>query len=149
MFNSLQPQGLETTRLLCPWNTPGKNTGVGCHALLQGIFPTQGWNQHLLHLMHLQAGSLPLAPPGTLPSAITKWKHNSRKAEYNYPLWQFSLHSGSNPAPYTAFRCHISLVTLSWFHSPPLSMKTLTCVKSSGPLSCATRLHLCLLAGIP
>ena len=27
-------------RLLCPWNSPGKNTGVGCHSLLQGIFPT-------------------------------------------------------------------------------------------------------------
>ena len=31
-------------RLLCPWESPGKNTGVGCHALLQGIFPTQGSN---------------------------------------------------------------------------------------------------------
>ena len=31
----------------CPWGSPGKNTGVGCHALLQGIFPTQGSNQHL------------------------------------------------------------------------------------------------------
>ena len=30
------------TRLLCPWDSPGKNTGVGCHALLQGIFPAQG-----------------------------------------------------------------------------------------------------------
>ena len=37
-----------TTRLLCPWNYPGKNTGVGCHALLQGIFPTQGLNACLL-----------------------------------------------------------------------------------------------------
>ena len=36
----------------------------GCHALLQGIFPTQGSNPHLLHLLHWQAGSLPLAPPG-------------------------------------------------------------------------------------
>ena len=104
----LRPHGLLPTRLLCPWNFPGKNTGVmglsfllcevstlpealypscvcvcaqslplcltlcdpvdfslpgssvygdslgkntgvGCHALLQGIFPTQGWNQHLLH----------------------------------------------------------------------------------------------------
>ena len=36
-------------RLLCPWDSPGKNTGVGCHALLQGVFPTQGWNSHLLH----------------------------------------------------------------------------------------------------
>ena len=37
------------TRLLCPWDSPGKNTGVGCHALRQGIFPTQGPNLHLLH----------------------------------------------------------------------------------------------------
>ena len=46
------------------WNSPGKNTGVGCHAFLQGIFPTQGSNPHLLGLLHWQAGSLPLAPPG-------------------------------------------------------------------------------------
>ena len=37
-------------QLLCPWDSPGKNTGVGCRALLQGIFPTQGWNTCLLHL---------------------------------------------------------------------------------------------------
>ena len=36
----------------------GKSTRVGCHALLQGIFPTQGSNLHLLHLLHWQAGSL-------------------------------------------------------------------------------------------
>ena len=40
--NSLPPHGLQPTRLLCPWDFPGKNTGVGCHFLLQGIFPTQG-----------------------------------------------------------------------------------------------------------
>ena len=34
---------------LCPWDSPGKNTGVGCHSLLQGIFLTQGLNPHLLH----------------------------------------------------------------------------------------------------
>ena len=39
-------------RLLCAWNSPGKNTGGGCHFLLQGIFPTQGLNPHLLHLPH-------------------------------------------------------------------------------------------------
>ena len=39
----------------------GKNTGVGCHALLQGIFPTQGSNPCLLHLLNWQAGSLPLS----------------------------------------------------------------------------------------
>ena len=36
-------------RLLCPWDSPGKNTGVGCHALLQGIVPTQGSNTGCLH----------------------------------------------------------------------------------------------------
>ena len=49
-FSSVPPLAtLRTiaTRLLCPCDSPGKNTGVGCHALLQGIFPTQGLNSHL------------------------------------------------------------------------------------------------------
>ena len=45
-------------------NSSGKNTGVGCHALLKGIFPTQGSNLLLLCLLQWQVGSLPLAPPG-------------------------------------------------------------------------------------
>ena len=49
--DSLQPHGLEPARLLCPWDSPGKNT-VGCHFFLQRIFPTQGSNSHLLHLLH-------------------------------------------------------------------------------------------------
>ena len=52
------------TRLLCPWDSPGKNTGVGCHALFQGISPIQGSNPRLLCLLHWQACSLPLTPPG-------------------------------------------------------------------------------------
>ena len=48
MPNSLQPRGLEPTRLLCPWNALDKNTGVDSHSLLQGIFPTQGSNLGLL-----------------------------------------------------------------------------------------------------
>ena len=43
--NSLQPHGL----YLCPWNSPGKNTGVGCHCFSQGIFPTQGSNPGFPH----------------------------------------------------------------------------------------------------
>ena len=49
MSNSLQPRGLQTVRSLCPWTSPGQNTGVGSHSLLQGIFPTQGWNPGLPH----------------------------------------------------------------------------------------------------
>ena len=58
--DSLGPQGLYLSRLLCPWNSPDKNTGEGCHFLLQGIFLIQGSN---LHLLHWQAGSLPSKPP--------------------------------------------------------------------------------------
>ena len=47
--DSQRPYGLQPTRLLCPWNFPGENTGVGYHFLLQEIFPTQGSNRHLLH----------------------------------------------------------------------------------------------------
>ena len=41
------------TRLFHPWNSPGKNTGVGCHSLLQGIFRTQGLNSGLLHFKRI------------------------------------------------------------------------------------------------
>ena len=47
--NSLWPQGLGPTRLLCPWDSPGMNTGAGCHFLLQGIFLIQRSNPGLLH----------------------------------------------------------------------------------------------------
>ena len=45
----LWSQWLSPARLLCPWDFPGKSTGVGCHFLLPRIFPTQGSNPHLLH----------------------------------------------------------------------------------------------------
>ena len=48
-------------RLLSPWNSPGKNTGVGCHTPFQGIFLTQGWNWGL---PTLQADSLLPEPSG-------------------------------------------------------------------------------------
>ena len=50
MFDSLWLHGLKPARLLGPWNSPGKNTGVGSHSLLQEIFPTQGGNLLLLLL---------------------------------------------------------------------------------------------------
>ena len=47
LFNPLRPFGLQPARLLCPWDSPGKDAGVGCQGLLQGIFPTQGSNPRL------------------------------------------------------------------------------------------------------
>ena len=48
MSDYLRPHGLQPARLLCPWDSAGKNTGVGSHFLLQGIFPIQGLNPCLL-----------------------------------------------------------------------------------------------------
>ena len=62
--NCLRPHGLYLARLLCPWNSPGKNTGVGSLSLLQGIFPTQRLNPGLLHcrqiLYHLSYQGSPV-----------------------------------------------------------------------------------------
>ena len=75
LSDSLQPHGLQPARLLCPSNPPGKNTGVGCHSLLQRIFLTKGLNPDLLrcrqilyHLSHQR--SLPV--PGALYAMTCK-----------------------------------------------------------------------------
>ena len=67
-FDSLWPLGLQPARLLHPWYSPGKNTGVGCYALLQGIFTTQKSNQSST----LQVDSLPSEPK-------QPYSHNKRK----------------------------------------------------------------------
>ena len=62
-------------------DSPGKKAGMGCHALLQGIFPTHGSNPSLLCLLHWQAGSWPLVPPGKpkhpIPSISPTIGHNA------------------------------------------------------------------------
>ena len=50
--NPLRLHGLQPARLLCPWDSSGKNTGVGCHALLQGIFLSQGPNLHCRPILY-------------------------------------------------------------------------------------------------
>ena len=55
------------TRLLCPWDSPGKNPGVGCCSLLQGIFLTQEWNPELWHLLHCRQVLNPLSHLGSPP----------------------------------------------------------------------------------
>ena len=70
-------------------DSPDKNTGVGCHALLQGIFPTQGSNPHLLCLLHWQMGSLPLSPPEK-----PKTRRRVAKGEYDLPGFVRTLTAG-------------------------------------------------------
>ena len=76
---TLRLHGLQPARLFCPWDSPGKNTRVGHHALLHGIFLTQGSNWCLLCLLNWQAGSLPLVPPGKLSTMLLVCKKPYRK----------------------------------------------------------------------
>ena len=73
MSDSLQSCGPWPARLLCLQDSPGKNTGVGCHALFQGIFLTQGLNPCLLYLLPWQEGSLPLVLPGKSTVWVNIW----------------------------------------------------------------------------
>ena len=57
----------------------GKNTGVACRALLQSIFQIQESNLNLLYLLHYQAGSLPLEPPGNPVKGIYETPKRHRR----------------------------------------------------------------------
>ena len=63
---------------LCSWDSPGKNAGLSCHALLQGIFPTQGSNPCLLSLLNWQVGSLPKPHLGSLTEPVVVTKENTK-----------------------------------------------------------------------
>ena len=67
------PMDCSPPRLLCPWNSPGKSTGVGCHFLLQGIFLTQGSNLGLLHCRILYQQSYQGSPQSSIQSLNHVW----------------------------------------------------------------------------
>ena len=87
-------------------DSPGKNTGVGCRALLQGIFPTQGSHQPLLHLLHWQAGSLPLVTPG-----------KPRKSQTHVCLSPLFL-CFSQPLRQLPITCEVSPISQAWHIRP-------------------------------
>ena len=86
------PMNCTHPRLLCPWDSPGMHTGMGCHALLQGIFPTQGQNPSLLCLLHLQVDSLPLVPPRK-PKQVLFLKKISYQVVFTLAVCQYDLGS--------------------------------------------------------
>ena len=89
MSDSLQRHGLQPIRLLCPWDSPGKNTGAGCHALLQGIFLTQGSNSGLLHcrqiLYHMSHQGSPYNPTIPLLGMSSEENKNTNSKRYIHP----------------------------------------------------------------
>ena len=89
--NSFQlcPTLWQPTRFLHPWDSSGENPGVGCHVLLQELFPTQGSNPHLLHL--------PALAGGLITSSATWEAHGI----HIYMQWNIS-HKNNKILPYVA-----------------------------------------------
>ena len=107
-------------------DSPGKNTGVGCHALLQRIFPTQGLNLYLLHLLNWQVDSLlhylgspPLTKlkskwsPTKIKQANQAIKHLNQTAQKKKKRGKsFSYFSYT---PHTSSKCWLALVSAQKF----------------------------------
>ena len=83
MPDSLQSHALQPTRLLCPWDFPGKDTAVGCHVLLSGIFPTQGLNPGLLYCRQILY---------QLSYKVIIHKNNTYPSNYSYIYLEFPSH---------------------------------------------------------
>ena len=110
---------------LCAWGSPGKNTGVGCHVLLQGISLSRDWTCISYVYLHWQVGSLPLVPPGKwtilqfilqfilqlyfkidrdfLGSSVVKNLHSNTRDTSLIPGWGTKIsHVLGPPSPHTA-----------------------------------------------
>ena len=98
MSNSLKPHGLQHTRFLCPQDFSGMNTEVGSQSLLQGIFPTQGSNQGLLHcrkiLYHLSHQGTDCGSDNEV--LIAKFRHKMKKVGKTNRSFRYDL----NQIPY-------------------------------------------------
>ena len=125
-------------QILCPWDSPGKNTGVGCQFLLQRIFPTQGLNPGLLHW---QAGSLPLhflGSPYILNHQLLDHGGNSISA-YWFVDWFIALserflefYKAPCPSPYF-IHCLSTLPSLPLQSPHPLAQQAIAWVTGNFP----------------
>ena len=89
--------------IICPWNSLGKHTGVGCHSLLQGTFPIQGWNPGLLHR---RQSLYQLSRQGSLEIQCCALHHSLHAAQQSWSSFIFTtgrLHPliGISPPPNT------------------------------------------------
>ena len=101
MSDSLQPHRVQPARLLCPWNSPGQNTGVGSRSLLQGVFPTQGSNPGLPHCRWILDDKRPkreLCPNSRNPCPFSKIEHSSHSVAYEISKTIKTNHSHTSVA---------------------------------------------------
>ena len=119
MSDSFRPHGL--TRLLSPWNSPGKNTGVGCHAFFKRIFVTQGSNPGLPHCRWVLYY---LSLQGTPARFLCPWDSLSKNSgERNHSLLQGIFTTKGSSQGLLHFRR--ILYQLSHKESPLLKFKPL------------------------
>ena len=125
--NSLPPHGLQPARLPCPRNSPGKNTGVGCHSLLQGIFPTQGMILQCRQILYRVSHQRSLVSTHTFaifPSSQTRKLRVIIVFSLMYQFWNvpwlqfFPIHSWTKNHPDPALIPRFLLRTPR-FHLPP------------------------------
>ena len=111
---------LGTSRLLCPWNSPGKNTGVGSHSLLQGIFPAQGLNPRLLHGRWI----LYLSEPAEKPYFPESHHHSCRRPPTTHIKPSLHPSPGSGPPALTPLGT-LGQMVRSLERCPPLVLEPL------------------------
>ena len=126
LSNFLQPHELYPPRLFCPWDFPDKNTGMGCHFLLQGIFLIQGSNLRLLCLLHWREDSLLIIPPGKPLSKVIS------------PHWLFPAPRFPYMHVYSLFHtnCHMTQQSHCWAYTPRKPELKETCVPQCSSQHC-------------
>ena len=134
-----------TVAFLCPWDFPGKNTGVGCRFLLQGIFLTQGLNPRLLHLLNWPVDSLPPCHPGGPPCLHSK---ESKKRDSNTFSHSFSPGSSTDastkPTGAPVFFLMVFLPSCLQLYGECIYSRTYFTIFRHIPISLTTLSHLYL-----
>ena len=128
----LQPHGLQLSRLLCPWDAPGRNTGVGCHALLPGVFPIQG--RHTLRCPTSWAHPMSmyyLLPKSSVSYSFPLSHSPALGTSARDPLiWRSILHHSYSSLIRSWVRCLLSV----FCHYVPFFSFSLTCSENPGCL---------------
>ena len=123
MSDSMQPHGLLSTKLLSPWNSPGKNTGMGCHSLLQGIFLTPGSN---LGLSHFRQVLYHLSHQGRPRLAIFR-AHKTLPHVFQGNLPGYFSWSTASTTPFLTFFLCTHLVPMAIQDFPSSAPRTMLC----------------------
>ena len=137
------PYGVQSTRILCPWDFPGENTWVGCHFLLQGIFLDQGLHLCLLHFRQ----SRYRWATREAPKSSNYRKKKKKQTQWAYDLCSWLMEAGFSqcgpraPPPPPFFHCTTALApwagmlpqtkTTRWQPCPPMGLRILFFISPS------------------